>query len=630
MKYLVMLLMVVGLYLTSLHHYLLFHSLSEIISVVISGMVFALTLNSTKYIKNGYLQTIGVAYLFIGLIDLLHTLSYKGMGIFTDYDYYANQLWIGGRFIEAVTLVVAFKMVRKGSINIGLTFFIYLAVTSLLLASVFYWKNFPECFNEAGLTAFKVNMEYVICAILLLSLYLLHRNRDAFTSQISELLFWSILCTILSELAFTFYISNYGFSNLVGHYAKLTSMYLVYRAIIVSGINDPFDLIFRELKENEEQLRKNLSIMKQSSEFKGRFIASVSHEIRTPLNGIMGALDVISNTDMSSEQKELIDIMFKSSRSLMGLINNVLDLSKIEVGKMTLDEKPFSIARLTEEVVDIFRMLCRAKNIDIQNICAFSADDIRIGDEQRLRQIMINLVGNAVKFTKRGSVTLSTRPLSLGNTVQIEVSDTGSGIHPDMHEHVFAEFAQARNEEGMKSSGSGLGLTISKKLVELMGGKIELYSELGIGSKFTVQIPLEKSDKKIEKHEGVSLSVRNNLSVLVVEDSPVSRRIMEMMLQRLQCKVHVAGSGREVIELFLDKPEFDIVFLDRDLPDMKGEEICRHIRKRFSKDELPIVAVTASVMPGDRESCVEAGMNDYLSKPIKLKDLSEVLNKFCK
>ena len=230
--------------------------------------VFVIAWNSRKYIQNPYLLYIGIAYLFIGGLDLLHTLSYKGMSIFTDYDYYANQLWVAARYLESITLCIAFLFLYfNKKFNPHLVFVGYLATTALIVASVFYWKIFPVCFVEGeGLTPFKKNSEYVISGILLVNIFLLVKNKLRFETKIFHLLLWSLLFTIVSEIAFTFYISNYGLSNLVGHYFKIFSFYLIYKAIIETGITKPFALTFRELAASNEKLSMEIDVRKQAEE----------------------------------------------------------------------------------------------------------------------------------------------------------------------------------------------------------------------------------------------------------------------------------------------------------------------------------------------------------------------------
>ena len=244
------------LYLSSLYNYLLFHSFAEIFSICIAFTFFLLSWNSRKYLDNGYLIFLGIAYLSLGILDLLHTLSYKGMAIFKDYDFYANQLWIATRFLESISILLAFIfLLKKRIVNWALVFIAYFVITSAIILSIFYWKIFPICFVEGiGLTRFKVVSEYVISSILMIDILLLANYRELFDKKIFSLLLWSFIFTIGSELAFTFYISNYGFSNLVGHYFKIFSFYLMYKAIIEKGIKSPYDMIFRELKQNQAKL----------------------------------------------------------------------------------------------------------------------------------------------------------------------------------------------------------------------------------------------------------------------------------------------------------------------------------------------------------------------------------------
>jgi len=255
-KVAVLLALSLALFIISRFNYLLFHSLVEIFSIVVAFVVFLIAWKSKHVLDNGYLYVIGIAYLFIGFLDLLHTLSYKGMSLFTDYEYYANQLWIGTRYMESITLFAAFAFLgKRKSIPLDIIFPVYFILTALLITSIFYWKVFPECFIEGtGLTPFKKVSEYIISAILVGSIFALKKNKSLFAPPIYRMILWSIILTIGSELAFTFYISNYGISNLVGHYFKLFSFMLIYSAIIKTGIENPYQLIFRSLNKANEDL----------------------------------------------------------------------------------------------------------------------------------------------------------------------------------------------------------------------------------------------------------------------------------------------------------------------------------------------------------------------------------------
>ena len=263
--WLAIMIMMTGLYLTIRVDYLLFHSLIELFSIIVAETVFIVTWNSARYIKNKYLIIVGISYFFIGILDLLHTLSYKGMPIFTDYDYYANQLWIAARSMESCTLLLAFLLLpAKKSPNNRLIFLFYSLLTSFLIAAIFYWKIFPICFVEGkGLTDFKIYSEYVICIIIVSSIVLLINNNKEFESSVYKSILFSMIFTIISELAFTFYVDNYGISNLIGHYFKLFSFMMIYRAIVVTGIERPYELIFKELNQTNIDLRKEIAFRVQ-------------------------------------------------------------------------------------------------------------------------------------------------------------------------------------------------------------------------------------------------------------------------------------------------------------------------------------------------------------------------------
>jgi hypothetical protein len=294
----------VGLYFTTFVNYLLFHSLAEIFSIVVACSFFMITWNSRKYIKNQYIFFIGIAYLFIALLDLLHTLAYKGMPIFTDYDYYANQLWIGARYLESITLIVAFYFMNSDRNPKPETLFTtYFIITTLIVLSVFVWKIFPVCFVEGvGLTPFKKISEYIICSILLAGVFLLNKNKNKFEPKIYRNVLLSIICTIISELAFTFYINNYGFSNLVGHYFKIFSFYLIYRAIIETGIRQPYELIFKELDVSNKNLQNEIKARIKIEEERERIIVQLQNAL-SEIKTLSGLLPICSHCKKIRDDK---------------------------------------------------------------------------------------------------------------------------------------------------------------------------------------------------------------------------------------------------------------------------------------------------------------------------------------
>lgn len=293
--YVVTFLVLVGLYFTTFVNYLLFHTLAEVFSVVIAFSIFVVAWNSRRYLRNPYLVYIGVAYLFIAFIDLLHTLSYPGMPLFIGEKYFANQLWIGARYMESITLILAFNYLRLDMMpKVRLLFLAYLLATMVLLASVFVWQNFPVCFIEGvGQTDFKRISEYLISSLLVGVMLLLRINSKRFEHKIYRLLQAAILFTILSELAFTFYIDNYGFSNLVGHYFKLLSVMFVYVAIIKTGLEKPFELIFRDLDRVNDGLIKEIEIRKNTQKENEKLIGSLKQALEE-IKTLQGMLPICS------------------------------------------------------------------------------------------------------------------------------------------------------------------------------------------------------------------------------------------------------------------------------------------------------------------------------------------------
>jgi len=274
----------VGLYFTTFVNYLLFHGLVEGFSIIVAFAFFAVAWNSKKYIQNQYILFIGVAYFFIASLDLLHTFSYKGMPIFTDYDFYANQLWIGARYMESITLLIGFYALgRKNTFSPEAIFLVYLVITTSLVLSIFVWKIFPVCFIEgSGLTFFKKTSEYIISTFLGICVLILNKKRKHFEPSVFKILVVSLIFTIISELAFTFYISNYGISNLIGHYFKLFSFFLIYKAVIETGLRNPYNLIFRELNSSNKQLTIEIDARVKSEENQAELIS----ELKTALSQV--------------------------------------------------------------------------------------------------------------------------------------------------------------------------------------------------------------------------------------------------------------------------------------------------------------------------------------------------------
>ncbi len=495
------LLVIAGLYLASLYNYLLFHTLAELFSIVVAAAIFMLVWNAWNFMDNGYLKFFGLASVFIAGLDLTHTLAYAGMNIFVDYD--ANlptQLWVATRYLQALTLLAApFFLVRP--VYRGATFGVYLLIFVALLVLIFA-GIFPDCFIEGrGLTPFKIVSEYIISLILVGAIVFLFRQRAMFDSQVFNWLVIAILLTIGSELAFTFYISVYGLSNLVGHIFKILAFYYIYRAIIETGLSKPYHLLFRELKQQEQLLRKARDAAETANQVKSTFLANMSHELRTPLNTILGFSQLsMHNPNISPEEKENIMVIHRSGKHLLNLINDVLDMSKIEAGRVTLNVTNFSLATLLDDLEMMFRPRARQKQLQLRFDCESGLPAFIRTDENKLRQVLINLLGNAVKFTETGFIRCHVKSVTVAaetaNTVklQFEIRDTGAGIPAGELDAIFEPFTQTQIDR-IAREGTGLGLSISRKLVQLMGGHIAVHSVIGQGTVFTFYIQAEAIDK---------------------------------------------------------------------------------------------------------------------------------------
>jgi signal transduction histidine kinase/ActR/RegA family two-component response regulator len=393
----------------------------------------------------------------------------------------------------------------------------------------------------------------------------------------------------------------------------------------------------RSLKDLQQKTA-DLEAAKEAAEAglaaKDRFLATMSHEIRTPMNGVIGCIELLSSSHLADGDKSLVKTLKGSAESLMVLLNDVLDFAKLEDGQAAIESRPLDIDHLVDSVCAPERARCSLRNVSIRCEVDPSFPSGLLGDPHRLRQVLSNLVGNAVKFTESGSVAVRVSPSDDRQQITFEVSDTGIGMKPEVLDSIFSAFTQADESTARRFGGTGLGLAISSSLVSAMGGQLEVASEEGEGSRFYFSIPMQLQvsvDTPLPSQvasEGVtSCRLFPGTRVLLVDDNPVNRVVGSKLLQRLGCQVELATNGRDAARMALDE-EWDVVLMDCSMPEVDGFETTGLIRSAGThRGQVHIVALTALSMAGDRERCLETGMDDYLTKPLRLDQLTALLTR---
>jgi signal transduction histidine kinase/ActR/RegA family two-component response regulator len=398
--------------------------------------------------------------------------------------------------------------------------------------------------------------------------------------------------------------------------------------ILIVSLQRQNERVKREVRLRTRQLRRAMRLAREGSEAKSRFLAKVSHEIRTPLNGIIGMTHLMLDSDLSPEQRESVQTVLSASQHLLAVLNDTLDLSKIEAGKLVLQKEPFDLPGLVRECERIYRPTAEQKGLDFRVSIGEGLPEWVFGDVTRLRQVVWNLLSNAVKFTEQGGVQLRVGPGS-GQKVRFEVRDTGPGIAREDLEKLFEPYFQS-SRPGRHTEGTGLGLAISRRLVQLMEGEMGCESRLGAGSVFWFEAPLPRCGAP-PKDSGFRVAAppqeRREVSVLVAEDNPVNQKVLMRLLERLGCRVTIAQDGEQAVEK-VSREVFDAVFMDCQMPRMDGYEATRRIREMGGPMlQVPIVALTAHAMESDRLRCLQAGMDDYVTKPVSLESLRAALEK---
>jgi signal transduction histidine kinase/CheY-like chemotaxis protein len=396
--------------------------------------------------------------------------------------------------------------------------------------------------------------------------------------------------------------------------------------LIIKRLLDQLSLIYKLGKEKERA--------DKSAIIKEQFLANMSHEIRTPINAVVGFANLLQKTKLEGNQKQFVDLIQNSGESLLSVVNDILDISKIEAGMMRITKNPFSLHEACTSIEMMFYHKIQEKQLDFSLVYDENIPDTIVGDAERLNQVLINLINNAIKFTNKGSVKLSVDLLQKSEkeaTIKFVVTDSGIGISKEKLEAIFERFEQADGETSRQYGGTGLGLSIVEQIIKMQGGDVKVESILEVGTTFTVVLKYEYINKPddIKNYLSINTMMKKEFKgykALVAEDNKTNQTLLKFILQQWNLGYDLAENGVEALEL-LQKNHYDLVLMDIQMPIMDGYEASRKIRQDINAG-VPIIAMTAHVLPTEKQKCIDAGMNDYISKPINEDDLFNLIEKY--
>jgi len=483
-------------------------------------------------------------------------------------------------------------------------------------------------------------------------------------SSVAWVYYGYVGCVLLPLMLRLFYIGGevyYALSAMTGFFlgVMVMAVYRMYRSSIaelelsyknealiddltrassnLESLNDDLKEEIQHGKKIEAELKEARDRAEKMSQAKGEFLANMSHEIRTPMNGVIGTLQLLEDTQLNDEQKEFVETAHKSADALLAILNDILDLSKIEAGKLSFENIAFDLNQIIKDIVILHSLKAEQQGIALLQQIDEELPPRIMGDPTRLRQVIVNLVSNAMKFTRQGEVRIIVEVLDKNDdevTLKVTVSDTGIGIPQQAQDTLFNAFTQADGSTTRKYGGTGLGLAIVSQLVEMMDGSLGLDSVEGEGASFWftasfayAEEPQQAEADKQQAAEPGQLTAK----ILLAEDNPINQMVAQKMLEKLGLKAEVANNGAEAVKL-LAETAYDLVLMDCQMPEKDGFDATREIRQQdiraLNDEPLPVIAMTANVMSGDRERCLEVGMDDYIGKPVQMDKLEEVLRKW--
>jgi len=441
---------------------------------------------------------------------------------------------------------------------------------------------------------------------------------------------------------FVFYLSK----SIIGNLNKLMAgVKCIENGNFTHSINinskDEFHILGSAFNQMRHTLEKSISTMESAVQSKGDFLANMSHEIRTPMNGVLGMLTLLEATQLDDEQYEYIENIRLCGDGLMVVINDILDISKLEAGKLLLETLPFNFRKSIKECCYLLDVQASNKGLNISTIIDNKVPDTIVGDKLRIRQILLNILSNSIKFTDKGTISLSVKVESHNADqylLSFTIADQGIGISPEDQLKLFKPFSQVDNSITRKYGGTGLGLIICAKLIKQMNGEISMESEKGIGTTFTFYLPLTKTESSIKKSvaqrinrlsSGAKFADRYPIKILLVEDNNINQAIAKKLFQKLGYSIDLAKDGIEAITTVYEK-KYDMIFMDMQMPNMDGVTATKAIIKEQAENHPYIVAMTANVLPQDRKKCFDAGMEYFIGKPVKIDDVIKAIEHYGK